>query len=235
MSNMSYCRFRNTKQDLEECVDTLEEMMEEEEQPAEALSVEELQAMKAMYDLCQTYIAMVEKVYILTFDELSDEAKAKALENLADINVDHEWWDFTADEIERLGGKLESFEVGYHRHCHITSNDWGAFSASIVENHGEQTDTYKTAKLFLDNKIDEEDFVQAIREDYTILLNNEYDYLVSDKAIIETIESNGYEFCVDGSLYQLTDSNITVTKTWEVSYGKQKSRSQENPEASRYP
>ena len=30
---------------------------------------------------------------IYTFNELSDEAKVKAIDNYRDINVDHEWWD----------------------------------------------------------------------------------------------------------------------------------------------
>lgn len=34
------------------------------------------------------------KYTVYSFDELSDEAKQKALDNLRDINVDDQWWDF---------------------------------------------------------------------------------------------------------------------------------------------
>ena len=31
---------------------------------------------------------------VYDFDELSDEAKQKAINNLSDINVDYGWWEF---------------------------------------------------------------------------------------------------------------------------------------------
>lgn len=46
------------------------------------------------------------KVY--KFDELSDEAKEKAVMKLFDINVDYNWWDCTYDELEnRFGDCIE--------------------------------------------------------------------------------------------------------------------------------
>ena len=46
----------------------------------------------------------------------------------------------------------------------------------------------------------EEDFLNAIGKDFLILLENDYEYLQSDDAIIETIQSNAYEFTKDGKL-----------------------------------
>jgi hypothetical protein len=48
-------------------------------------------------------------------------------------------------------------------------------------------------------EIDSE-FVQALCEDYRILLQKEYDYLDSKESIIETIISNGYEFDINGNI-----------------------------------
>lgn len=59
MANMSYCRFRNTKIDLADCVYTLENIRNGEE---EALSPEEYSASKRMYNLCQEYIQLFEEL-----------------------------------------------------------------------------------------------------------------------------------------------------------------------------
>lgn len=60
MSNMSYCRFRNTKTDLADCVGALEELaeaLEWEPESAENLSQDEDAAAFQMEDLCERYLA----------------------------------------------------------------------------------------------------------------------------------------------------------------------------------
>lgn len=49
MSNMSYCRFRNTLSDLRDCYEELGEMNE----PETELSEEELRAFKSLVKLCR--------------------------------------------------------------------------------------------------------------------------------------------------------------------------------------
>lgn len=56
MSNMSYCRFRNTLNDLEDCVYALEDIN------LEDLSQEELWAAKRMRHLCEEYIELFDSV-----------------------------------------------------------------------------------------------------------------------------------------------------------------------------
>ena len=56
MSNMSYCRFRNTLNDLEDCVYALEGI------DLEDLSQEELWAAKRMRHLCEEYIELFDSV-----------------------------------------------------------------------------------------------------------------------------------------------------------------------------
>ena len=56
MSNMSYCRFRNTLNDLEDCVYALEDI------DLEDLSQEELWAAKRMRHLCEEYIELFDSV-----------------------------------------------------------------------------------------------------------------------------------------------------------------------------
>ncbi len=44
------------------------------------------------------------------------------------------------------------------------------------------------------------DFLRSILEDYSIMLQKEYEYLTSEAAIIESIEANDYDFTVDGKI-----------------------------------
>ena len=55
----------------------------------------------------------------------------------------------------------------------------------------------------IDDSMDEDmddDFRKELSDDYFHTLRNEYDYLTSREAIIESIESNEYEFDESGSL-----------------------------------
>jgi len=178
-------------------------------------------------------------INIYQFAELSVEGQEKAINNLFDINVDHDWWDFTYEDAERIGLKITSFDLDRYRHCK------GEFIESAVDvakailaEHGEHCDTYRTAQDYLIeykrsvirqcqddadmfcvpgsssgyseycdycNEIDTEDidleFLKSLLEDYSMMLQRECDYLTSEKAIIETIEANEYEFTANGKLY----------------------------------
>jgi hypothetical protein len=57
MSNMSYCRFTNTRADLEDCCEALEEIP-----TLLALSDAELSAADQMYELCRRYVARYEEL-----------------------------------------------------------------------------------------------------------------------------------------------------------------------------
>lgn len=69
MSNMSYCRFQNTSKDLQDCIDALdnyiEDMLEDEDELTN-LSKNEKRAAEDMRQQCETYIRI--------FDE-AEEAK----------------------------------------------------------------------------------------------------------------------------------------------------------------
>ena len=158
------------------------------------------------------------KVY--TFDELSDESKAKAIQKLSDINIDYEWWESTYEDARMIKLKLTKFDLDRNKHCK------GEFIASaaetaelIITNHGEDCDTYKTAQRFLselneltskseniedvpEDAIEDLEymFLQDLLEDYASMLQKECDYLQSEESIIETIHANEYEFYEDGRM-----------------------------------
>jgi hypothetical protein len=151
------------------------------------------------------------KVYF--FNELSEKAKQQAVKKLSEISLNYDWWANTYEDAEYIGLKITSFNLDRNRHATGKFIQDAQYTANkILIEHGKNCETYKTASLFIQERgklnIDEQDeelkeleteFLNDIVEDYSIILQNEYDYLQSDEAIIETIEENGYEFQEDGT------------------------------------
>jgi myo-inositol catabolism protein IolC len=164
------------------------------------------------------------EIKLYKFSELSEEAKQKAIEKHYDINVDYDWWQNTYEDARQIGLKITSFDLDRNRHakgefllsaCEVAQN--------ILNEHGESCQTYKTAQSFMEDwqpvfndymneesenyesrelegemQEMEDDFLKSLCEDYSIMLQNEYEYLYSDEAIIETIEANDYDFTENG-------------------------------------
>jgi hypothetical protein len=149
------------------------------------------------------------------FEELTDEAKEKAIANLYDINVDFDWWDCIYDDAKTIGCKIKEFDIDRGSYCKLVCDDAHETARLIVENHGKTCDTYKLADEYLkdydklgrdedavDKLLDEleTEFKRALGEEYLSLLRREYEYLTSEDAIVETIQANEYEFTEDGKL-----------------------------------
>lgn len=164
------------------------------------------------------------EIKLYKFAELSEEAKQNAIERLYDINLNFDWWDGIYDDAERIGLKITGFDLDRNRHA------TGEFIfepkdviEAILSSHGENCGTYKTAlefkeRLFqliekeseledrdydLEGEISdlENEFLKSLLEDYSIMLQHETEYLVSETSIIETIEANDYDFTEDGEIY----------------------------------
>lgn len=156
-----------------------------------------------------------EKTY--QFKELSPEAQDVAIEEMADINLDGEFYaESTIDEAKTLGIDITDYDL-YHLSIGGKFTESAEDVASkIVAEHGQTCGTYKTASQYLkelstlkdgiadmdDEDIDTEDidreFLHSILQDYLYLLRREYEYMGSREAIIETIEANEYAFFEDG-------------------------------------
>ena len=144
------------------------------------------------------------QINLFELHELNEEARERALRAYAYFNVEHDWWRSIYEDAKMVTLKLTGFDLDRGAYC---NGEWVADAQTtamlILENHGEKTATYQTAKAFGGRKaIDEEDwsnsFLSAILKDYLALLQYEYDYLTSATAIIETIDANGYLFTADG-------------------------------------
>jgi hypothetical protein len=164
------------------------------------------------------------KTKVYTFDELSDEAKEMAVQEYANINLYFDWWEGTFEDAEQVGIKLTEFDID-RRYCHGEFiEDAENIARLILEKHGDRCETYKDAwefqnavsvqgSIFMDRDDDEEFrdsdqynelcevFQRIVLEDYWLLLQKEYEYRISEEAIIEGIEANEYEFTEDGKKY----------------------------------
>ena len=166
-----------------------------------------------------------EEIKIYTFDELSETAKENARDWYRQ-GFDYDWWDSLYEDAERAGLKLTSFDLDRNRHA--TGNFiWSTLETAhkIVEDHGEQCETYRTAKDYLvtrdelfkkysdgtdqvtednedefDQECDELDaeFLQSLLEDYSILLQKEWEWMNEDEQVDEGIRENEYEFTKNG-------------------------------------
>lgn len=170
----------------------------------------------------------MEQITVYSFSELAEDVQDKVLEKFADINVDWGWWQFIYEDATTVGLKITGFDLD-HRAIDIEFTDDALFtSGKILSSHGEMCDTYKLAQAFISDRdalvakhsdgihrdIVEEgfegyfdlecdeleaEFLHALGEEYLGILRQNYEYLTSREAIIETIEANEYLFTKDGT------------------------------------
>lgn len=167
------------------------------------------------------------KVYL--FNELPEKSKEKVLNKNREINLEHNWWGCTYGDAKEIGLKITSFDLDRNRHAEgeflLAANE---VAQNILNNHGEHCETYKTAQSFMEEwqpvfteymnedseKYEsreteeelqeiEDNFLQSLLEDYSILLQNEYEYLMTDEAVQETLIINEYTYLEDGTEFNI--------------------------------
>ena len=89
-------------------------------------------------------------VTLYSFDELTDEAKDKAIDKLSDLNVDHSWWDCTYEDAARIGIEVTEFDT-----YHLTIDGKLTLSlpesaTAVLREHGKECGTYATATSCLE-------------------------------------------------------------------------------------
>lgn len=161
---------------------------------------------------------------VYKYEELSDMAKEKVLMDLSDGNVDCDWWDSTYEDAATIGLNIIEFDLVRGRSCKgLWMMDALDMAEAIIKNHGDACETHKDAMAFLHDLAEawmehdeegfeygydetsdfegaSEDFRQVILDDYWKILKEEYEYLTSEEAILETIEANDYEFTAEGRI-----------------------------------
>lgn len=146
------------------------------------------------------------KVY--KFDELSDGAKEKALNEFRNDSFFGEYpWEQTQEDAKDIGLKLHGTDRG------SMSGDFIGTALEcaekIIKEHGKKCETYKTARKYLrrlklktDEKREaaEHEFLHDILKDYRIMSEKDQEYAYSDEAIKEAIKANEYDFLETGKL-----------------------------------
>lgn len=182
------------------------------------------------------------KVKLYSFNELSKEAQNKALSKYVTINVEHDWYDSIYEDAEQVGLKITGFDLDRNKHATgqlILSTL--EVAQNIINNHGENCNTYKTAQKFLEEHAPifadymdensehyesleqegklqdlESDFKNDLLTEYANILQKEYDYLTSDEQVKETILANEYTFEADGKMNNTQPEQEQVLKTaWD--------------------
>jgi len=164
---------------------------------------------------------MIEHTYY-QFDELSDKAKDVARDWFRNGYGMESWWECMYEDAANVGLKILSFDDYKCEAKFMASAEETAHK--IEKEHGESCETFKDAKEYLtarDNVIDvwekdengefvnqdrldisldalDSNFLLALQEDYRIMLNKEYEYLMSNESVDENIKCNEYEFSENG-------------------------------------
>ena len=164
------------------------------------------------------------KVY--KFNELPEALKQRAIDKHIHINVDFDWWDCVYEDVKtNLGIQLHGFDIGrgsnvdYNKSELLTnirsSGDFlKAFKESyptheylqtMLSDYSELNDKAKISEYseLIEEQLDilEYEITSNLEYMFLTLLRNEYDYLISNEAIIETFEANDYEFKETGEIY----------------------------------
>lgn len=140
-----------------------------------------------------------------TFEQLIVKEKEQVIANYSDINVDYKWWDCIFEDAKEIGFIIHEFGV-------YNAEVGGYFAESpedtakaIIKNHGLFSDTRRIADSFLSKTrgltIKNDYYIEAtsefernLSECYSTILHNEYEYLTSEEAIVETLVANKYTF-----------------------------------------
>ena len=156
---------------------------------------------------------MQTKTYnVYTYDELNKKQQQKVLENLYDINIDYDWWDFV--ECDGSQVKLESFDYDHGKCSILFENSAPETALAILKNHGATCDTYKTSNAFMieynkeQRKPEGQQEIEALEREYQKdlsynylkLLMSDYEYRTSEEAIVKTIQANEYMFTENGKI-----------------------------------
>lgn len=94
-----------------------------------------------------------ETINIFTFEELSEEAQEKVLQEFWDINVNYEWWEFIYDDAKNVGVEIDGFDIGRGNRISGSIDDLETVCNKIIIEHGESTETAILALEYLDKFI----------------------------------------------------------------------------------
>ena len=161
---------------------------------------------------------VIYKVY--KFEELSDEAKEKAIDNNRGINTEFpDWWEFVYEDAANEGVKILSFDI-YRGDIEVQlMKDVEFDREQALKEISESKEEFGTLMLeYLDaDEYEREDIIEdylteyeeektkeaeeEAREYWLDRLIKEEEWLTSDECIAETLIANEYEFYENGEAF----------------------------------
>ena len=160
------------------------------------------------------------EIKLYKFDELDKQTQEKVIENYRYINVeDTFWYECIKEDFSTLGLEIQAFDLDRGNYADIEIGDFQITSIKIIEEFGDSVPIKQTAKNYLDeyNKIEsnfkddediereleilDEEYQKEYSEDILSYLRSNYEYEISDEAVINTIEANDYDFTTEGKIY----------------------------------
>lgn len=163
------------------------------------------------------------EINLYKFDELSEEAQAKAIKN-HQTHTNYDWWDFIEMNAKQSGIIIDSFDV-YHNDINV-SFIWVAHDVAhaLIHFWGTDSDIGKIGQAFIDdraklydyhekefsqpqNTLEEEEdslvdyFHSDVSHYFLKQLRDELEWIESDEYAREYLSDMDYDFIEDGSEY----------------------------------
>ncbi len=155
---------------------------------------------------------------VYLYSELSDEAKQKANVWYSEHAYDYDWYESIYEDAKTIGLTITGFGLDRDRHAEGSLLHTAYVVADkIMHEHGKDCDTYKLAAAYIadydkakkmpDEKFDakleeiEDEFQRDLLEEYSVMLQRESEYMVSDETIAEAMEANEYTFTESGKRF----------------------------------
>lgn len=154
------------------------------------------------------------EVTLYKFDELSDEAKKKAIEDNRGILTDFgtNWWEVTFEHFKDLGIEIDEFDLYNYKLsfdltedvdqvCKNIINEMGYEWAEMAQSFLDSVDAQLALDADQDMLLDMESvFLKDLRCEILNWLDNEFVFLNSDKAIRAYLYENEFDFTINGEI-----------------------------------
>ena len=140
------------------------------------------------------------EVKVYQFNELNEQAKEKAKEAFRK-SANKYWWKNTYQDMERMGLSMRKVFVinKIAKGCFVLPAN--EVAENILSYYLEQSNIYKIAEQFINNKLTDELFLESLLIPYSNNLQKEYENTMDDLRIHEFFILAGYEFLEDGTRY----------------------------------
>lgn len=134
-------------------------------------------------------------VTYLKFNELNDDQKKKVLDNLRNINVDHdEWNDFLIEDFKTKLESLGFIDIKVYWSGFWSQGDGASFTARHESGDITKSHMYQHSNTM---HCEDKNLLELAKKEANLFyrdLEKNYNYLTSDAAVIESINANDYDF-----------------------------------------